>query len=358
MAQVNHPVHQRHLIHVEEDVGALRRAVAELVTDMPSLRDSDAGLVATELGTNLLRHTDNGGYVLYRGLADGLELLAVDGGPGLRDEDVPPDPDPDPEHLLTQGPPPRPTGLRESRDGTRGLGAGLNTVRRRSVDFDWYATEAGTAVLARLGAPTSTRTACWRWGGVNVPLGGSGVSGDGWAVDVERRLVALVVDGLGHGVQAAAATEVALAEFERWSMTDPESFVGRVHKSMLSTRGGVLGLCVLDQQSAELTFVGVGNVHGRVFCNEGSHRLLSRVGVLGTEIPVPDMQLATGEWKPGATLMLATDGIKAHWEQSQYPDLLEHDPTLIAAVIQRDHSEGNDDAALLVVRDLRNPAGE
>ncbi|MEQ4204210.1 SpoIIE family protein phosphatase [Actinopolymorpha sp. B9G3] len=355
MAPVNSPVHQRHPIQVEEDVGALRRTVAEMAADLPSLRDGDADLVATELGTNLLRHTDQGGYVLYRALTDGIELLALDGGPGLRAGDVPPDPNRETGRPVPQESP-RPSVPRESRDGSRGLGAGLNTVRRRSVDFDWYATSAGTAILARLGASDSTRTASWQWGGVNVPLGGSGVSGDGWAVRVDQRLVALVVDGLGHGEHAAAATQVALTEFQHWSMRDPRSFVGHVHEAMLSTRGGVLGLCVLDQESGELTYVGVGNIHGRVFCGQGSHRLLSRVGVLGTEIPVPDMQVATGEWRPGATLMLATDGIKAHWDQDgEYPALLAHDPALIAAIVERDHSEGNDDAALLVVRDLRNP---
>jgi anti-sigma regulatory factor (Ser/Thr protein kinase) len=357
VAAASQSVHQLHPVRVEEDVGALRRTVALLAADVRSIPDGDAELVATELATNLLRHTDAGGYVLSRALTDGIELLAVDSGPGLRPGDVPPLDGPRPATRHT-APPPRPgsPAARPPRDGgAPGLGAGLSTVRRRSVDFDWYATRAGTVVLARLGASGATRTDAWCWGGVNVPLGGAGPSGDGWAVGVNGRLAALLVDGLGHGVHAAAATRAAIREFAQWSMDDPKRFVRRVHEAMLSTRGGVLGLCLLDQERDELTHVGVGNIHGRVFGTEGSHRLLTRCGVLGTELPVPEIQVATEAWGPGATLILGSDGVRAHWDPAGYPRLLEHDPALIAAVIHRDHGEGTDDATVLVVRDLRAP---
>jgi len=63
-------------------VGALRRAVARIAAAQPGLRAGEAEPVATEPGTNLLRHAHPGGYVLVRTAGDGIELLSVDHGPG------------------------------------------------------------------------------------------------------------------------------------------------------------------------------------------------------------------------------------------------------------------------------------
>ena len=331
MDALNQAPHRRHAIRVEEDVGALRRAVAEMVRRCGGIRPGEAELVATELATNIVRHAPRGGYVLTRPLAGGIELLAVDRGPGGARLDRP-----------------RPAPLRRG-----GLGVGLASVARLASRFDLYSAEgAGTVVLARLGGHPRP-AARFRWGAVNVPLDGEGVSGDAWAVAVDGRLAAVVVDGLGHGAGAHEASLAAIAAFGERPLTDLPDFVRRAHEAMRATRGGVIGVCSIDPESDELTYAGIGNIGARVVVGGQSHGLLSRAGTMGTQATPPRVHLVQQPWGPDATLVAASDGLRGHWDPRAYPGLLQHDPVIVAATLQRDHARGTDDVTVLVVQDLR-----
>ena len=353
--------HRRYPVAVHEDVGAVRRAVRALAATVPGLQDGEPELVATELATNLLRHAVAGGYLLVRALPGGVELIAVDRGPGL------PAPVLD---SLAAGAHPAPPVLRGG-----GLGVGLATVQRRAELFDYYSTAQGTAILARLcaaaaQAPARAAAAAgeWRWSGVNVPLGGAGPSGDGWAVSAETRLAAVVVDGLGHGPEAAAAAQSALTAFEHWhapvrkgsgyTQDQSAALIEQTHQAMRGTRGGVLGACLIDPNTDELLFTGVGNIHGRILAAGKHHHLISRPGTLGTELPVPRAHATVHAWAPGSTLVLASDGIDTRWDPSAHPGLLRRHPAVVAAVIHRDHTRGTDDATVLVVKDNRDNAAK
>ena len=71
-------------------IGEVRRAIsrmAETLALSPSRR-GDAAIVATELATNLVRHARDGRMLLQvisHGASGWLELLSVDGGPGMTD---------------------------------------------------------------------------------------------------------------------------------------------------------------------------------------------------------------------------------------------------------------------------------
>jgi anti-sigma regulatory factor (Ser/Thr protein kinase) len=334
------PPHRRHAVAADEDVGALRRDVAALAERRCAVRPGEASLVATELATNIVRHARSGGYVLYRPVGDGLELLAVDHGPGASVPGLP--------YWAI-----RPEGVRPPGGG---LGVGLASVRRLATDFDCYSDPAGTVVLARLGT-SAPQVAPWRWGGVNVPYDGVGESGDAWSVSPERRPAALVVDGLGHGFAAAAAARAAVAAFEQVPPGDVCGFVRRAHDAMRGTRGGVLAVCAIDPDQGELAFAGVGNIAGRVLVGGESHGLVGRHGSLGTQPDPPRCHAAAHRWRPGATLMLASDGIRIGWQSASRPALLSRDPAVAAAVLYRDHSRAGDDASILVVRDTRAAEG-
>jgi anti-sigma regulatory factor (Ser/Thr protein kinase) len=67
-------------------VAPVRRAVARLASSL-GFSDADAGraaLVATELATNLVRHT-SGGEIVLRGGDGALDVVAWDRGPGMHD---------------------------------------------------------------------------------------------------------------------------------------------------------------------------------------------------------------------------------------------------------------------------------
>ncbi|SAK57010.1 hypothetical protein AWB76_02388 [Caballeronia temeraria] len=50
-----------------------------------------------------------------------------------------------------------------------------------------------------------------------------------------------------------------------------------------------------------------------------------------------------------------SDGLNTRWELSRYPGLSMRHPSLIAAVLYRDHARGDDDVTVLVARERRPP---
>jgi anti-sigma regulatory factor (Ser/Thr protein kinase) len=343
VAAVGEAPHRRFPVRVAEDVGALRRAVSELASRSGEVAAGEAALVATELATNLVRHTTSGGYILYRAFPDGIELVAVDRGPGMVRSEIAHPGAPD---QRSSSAPPAPV----SRSG--GLGVGLAGVKRTASTFDVYSTRPeGSVVLARLGASAAGRDWC-QWGVVNVPFGGEGESGDGCVVSANGSLATLVVDGLGHGSDAAAAAWAAIDAFGEEKQLDLVGFVGAAHQAMQETRGGVLAVCAIEPDTDDLSFVGVGNITAR-FIGTKHRTFMGRNGSIGTHAAVPSARPEHHRWEPGATLIMASDGLRSAWGLEPYPGLLWHDPTVIAAVLERDFGRGTDDALVLVVRDIR-----
>ena len=116
-------------------VGEVRRTVARMAQtlSMSEARRGDAAIVATELATNLVRHAVHGRMfvqVMSHGPSQWLELLSVDGGPGMADV----------QRCLQDG---------YSTAGTPGNG--LGAVKRLSDQFDVHSMPAkGTAIVSRI----------------------------------------------------------------------------------------------------------------------------------------------------------------------------------------------------------------
>jgi anti-sigma regulatory factor (Ser/Thr protein kinase) len=347
--------HRLFAVHTDEDVGVLRRAAAAMAAGLDGIQPGHAELVATELATNLIRHATSGGYVLLRRAGNGIEQIAVDGGPGMPPARL------RPRRARGAAGPTPPAGPGGDGPGAGwpaagSLGVGLAGVERLSRTFDCSSGPRGTVVLARVGTPEPLCSDGFRWGGVNVPLAGAGESGDSWAVAAGRGLAAMVVDGLGHGPDAAVAAKAAISAFRTRPLDDPPASVLRAHEAMRGTRGGVLAVCVIDPGGDRVDFAGVGNVSGCVLLPPGREMLVGRDGTVGTHVHAPRARAAAYRWGPGAVLILATDGLRSRWDPLAYPGLLGHDPAVIAATLYRDHARGTDDAAVLVVADTRGAA--
>jgi len=321
-------------VNDEADVGAVRRVVARYADELGA---SDAGrgraqLVATELATNLVRHAKPGGWLLARPVPPaGIELLAVDHGPGIADLAA-----------ALDGRTPEPSGL----------GRGLAGVRRACARFDVHTErERGSAVLALidLGGSAPPRS----WGGVSV--GVTEVCGDGWAVlEADGGLTVAVVDGLGHGRAASLASDAALDALAADPL-DLAGFLVRANDAMRTTRGAAAAVCRLDPARGELRYVVVGNVSGCVVTGTGEQRLTFTPGTLGISAAPPRGRVLGCPWPPGAALVLWTDGLASRLGLPAEPALLTHDPAVVAAALHRDHSRERDDATVVVVRNLDAP---
>ena len=189
------------------------------------------------------------------------------------------------------------------------------------------------------------------WGVASVPIPGEVESGDQYMVDLlpEGALVA-VVDGLGHGEEAAASAKKAIATLEKNHDESVISLVYRCNDALKGLRGAVMSLAGFNTNDDTVTWLGVGNVEGVLLRANPEvipnlEHLLVRRGVVGERLPV--VRASILPLMPGDTLIVATDGIRSGFEAG-LP--LKSTPQQLADTIFKQHAAGNDDALVLVVR--------
>ena len=191
------------------------------------------------------------------------------------------------------------------------------------------------------------------WGVASLPLNGQSESGDRSVVQFFPCGVLLgVIDGLGHGNEAALAASAAESILRAQPQEPVISLVRQCHENLRSTRGVVMSLVSFDILHGLMTWLGVGNVRG-VLRRSGSssnppqEELLLRAGVIGGQIPLPPLQAAVLPVFQGDTLFLASDGIRGEFALKQAPSEMSQ---RTAQVILSRFANGNDDALVLVAR--------
>ena len=312
-------------IRVDESSGVapVRRAVARLASRL-AFSEEDAGraaLVATELATNLVRHTD-GGEVVLRANGEALDIVAWDRGPGIRDI----------ERSLVDG---------FSTAG--GSGTGLGAVRRLSDRFDVNsATPGGTVVTAAVGGGSSVPSA----DGLALAVAPETVSGDAWTFCVDGTGTSvLLADGLGHGPDAAQASERATAALRPGERV--EATLERVHEALRPTRGAAVAVARVDEARGVLQFVGVGNISA-VLCGRGSSKSLTSLsGTAGRQVRT--IRSFQYELPDSGLLVMHSDGCRTGWDLEADPALRRKSPLLIASTLIRDWERGRDDVSVVVL---------
>ena len=318
-------------------VGAARRGTAALSERLgfDETAKGKVSIVVTEAATNLLKHAQ-GGELIVRTLPgptrSGLEILALDNGPGIADPA---------------------TSLADGYSTAGSSGNGLGAMTRLSSFFDLYSVVGrGTAVLLELwpdGPAPGPGQAVLDSGCVSVTKSGEDVSGDAWAItERTNRVRALVVDGLGHGLGAADAAREAVRVFQDDPDLDLTTTLEFIHGALKKTRGAAVAIAEIDRGREICKYVGVGNIVGTIV-EPGAHRsLVSHNGTAGHEIR--KIQEFTSPWNDDALLIMHSDGLSARWNLDAYPGLTHRRPGLIAGVLYRDFSRRRDDATVLVVK--------
>jgi anti-sigma regulatory factor (Ser/Thr protein kinase) len=316
-------------------VGEARRAGAKLARGL-GFSDGDVGrvaLVVTEAATNVVKHAAEGELLLRalrRGTASGVGVLVLDRGPGIRT----------PGEALRDG---------FSTGGTPGTG--LGGMARVATRFDLYSAHGvGAAVSAEIwdvGAPEPHGMCV---GGISVPCPGETVCGDAWAVhEGPDQTQAIVADGLGHGGPAAEASLAAVAAFRRAAGDPPTEALQRVHEALRPTRGAAVAIAVVDRRRKLVRFAGIGNVSATVVSGDATRSLVSHHGTAGgVARRIQEFQYP---WSAGDVLVLHSDGLGTHWKLTGYPGLAQHDPSLVAGVLYRDHRRGRDDTTVVALRE-------
>jgi anti-sigma regulatory factor (Ser/Thr protein kinase) len=300
-----------------------------------------AGIVASELATNLVKHA-RGGEFLVRvtaGQPNGeIELISIDRGPGIRD-------------LAAS--------MADGHSTAGSPGNGLGAVRRLADFFDAFSTpEHGTVLVTRLRArrrkaePSSALIV----GAISTPMTGEQVCGDAWDVRTTADGLRIVVaDGLGHGIQAAEAADAAVSAFEARSYVNNVDALQAIHHAIRHTRGAAAAIAEIRPRDRTLKYVGVGNISTVVWHPGGTSRqAVSHNGTLGYEARLfREYSYPLGET---ALVVMHSDGVSAHWSLEAYPGLIRRHPAVIAAVLHRDFNRGRDDATVLVAKEAKEAA--
>jgi anti-sigma regulatory factor (Ser/Thr protein kinase) len=298
-------------------------------------------IIVTELATNLVKHAGKGDILIRTGDeadAFAIECLALDRGPGIRDIGM---------------------SLNGGNPAGAAPGNGLKTVRKLSSFFDFYTQVGkGSAILACIDkefpvsgpdSPAPPESSCMKIGVVCLPLVPDEPCGDGW--DIARlpgRTTILIVDGLGHGPEAAKVPLEAIRIFRKDANGDPTEIIRTLHAGLRSTRGGVALVAVIDEDRGMVTYAGAGNISGRIITGPVTRKMVSLNGTLGDEIR--KFQEFSYPWNAEALLIMYSDGLNGHWDLEDYPGLARKHPALIAGVLYRDHRRDGDDVTVLVVK--------
>jgi anti-sigma regulatory factor (Ser/Thr protein kinase) len=316
-------------------VGEARRAVAALTRLLGFDEEASgrAALIVTEAATNLVKHAREGVLVLRPledGAGNGVEVLALDRGPGMAD----------PGKCLRDG---------YSTAGTPGQG--LGAIVRLSGFVDIYSHRpTGSALLARLG-PGSTPAPGHRLQveAISLPRAGEEVCGDCWAVAHEGgRTLVLVADGLGHGPLAAEASGTAARVFRDNARLGPVEILQALHRALHATRGAAVAVAEVDVGGESIRYAGVGNIAGLVLAGGTSRSMVSHNGTVGHQ--ALRFQEFTYPFPKGALLVMHSDGLASRWGLEAYPGLAVRDPALVAGVLYRDFQRGRDDVTVLAAR--------
>jgi phosphoserine phosphatase RsbX len=169
------------------------------------------------------------------------------------------------------------------------------------------------------------------------------------AIGTEAVLIA-AVDGLGHGFEAAHAAVAAVRALEQFNDEPLEAVVQRCHARLVGSRGVALSLASFRGEEGTMSWLGVGNVAGRLFRagridDHADEFIVNFGGIVGDELPA--LHAATVPVSAGDLLVFATDGINP-----EFGERLEQSGTAqeIADRLLRQHRRANDDALVVVAR--------
>lgn len=184
-----------------------------------------------------------------------------------------------------------------------------------------------------------------------LPLPGQKESGDCSLVKkIGVKIFVAVVDGLGHGEEAASAAHAAIAALEHHADEPLPELVKRCNAVLAGTRGAVMTIAQLDPKTKTMAWIGVGNVEGLLIHKDAALKptrvsLVPQPGFVGSDNnAAAHLQARVTPIARGDLLILVTDGVK-----STFADALPWlEPQALADHILAKHAKGTDDALVLV----------
>ena len=337
-------------IQEQADVGVCRRRASHLAVSL-GFDDKDVGrvaILATELVENVLRHGGGKGEFRLAEACDGegrrgIEVACSDEGPGLNRD-------------------------RDFADGFStgdSLGIGLGAVARMADSYDVLTPLSGRGVeivckkwLKGAPAPAKARSVTGslipvELGARSRPYPGLTVNGDAYVIRFPggRHVLAAVIDGLGHGVDAHEAAVAAQQCVEANTDFDLVRLFQNVHQNLRRTRGAVMAAAVLYLDEKRVEYLGVGNIEAVLFTDETSTQLVSLGGIVGHNMP--SLRQFEYPWGGRHTLVMCSDGIRGAWRTDIPQEIRHAHPDILTETILSGFSRETDDATAIGIREKR-----
>lgn len=181
------------------------------------------------------------------------------------------------------------------------------------------------------------------------PYPGESVSGDAWQLTGENgRYRLALVDGLGHGPEAAFAAQRALTTLAAQPALGPAESVQACHRALAGTRGAAISVVYLDLIAGELCFAGIGNVDAQLWQPARMERLMPYRGIVGAVMRTVRefVYRLEAEW----LLVMHTDGIRGRFDLPALPAFRHRNLEGLATAILTDWGRPSDDATVVVAQ--------
>lgn len=153
----------------------------------------------------------------------------------------------------------------------------------------------------------------------SVSIPGESESGDLFVVkEIPGGALIGVVDGLGHGSEAAEAARIAVQTMDENAGDSIISITRYCHDKLKNTRGVVMSLASINMADGTIAWLGVGNITGTLFRSDLNtsplcESIFMRAGVVGYRLPPLYASVVT--ISKGDILIFSTDGIKEEYIQ-------------------------------------------
>jgi serine/threonine protein phosphatase PrpC len=188
-----------------------------------------------------------------------------------------------------------------------------------------------------------------QFGVVNRALRGETSCGDAYFIrEFENKVLVAVMDGLGHGDDAAAASNTAVEYIKNNYQKGLTEIIKGCHEELKKTRGAAIGIALIDPDRSVLRYAGVGNIEVRVK-SRTVIRPVSINGILGYNLR--KVREEDFPYSPGDLIILHSDGISTKFDLNLYPpEFLGQHPQTIAERIAAEFGRERDDLTIVVAR--------
>jgi negative regulator of sigma-B (phosphoserine phosphatase) len=160
----------------------------------------------------------------------------------------------------------------------------------------------------------------------------------------ESAVTICLVDGLGHGEQAAKAADAALAHAVANSELPADQLIRAIDAGIRWSRGAAIAVTRIDPVGRTLSYFGIGNVRAGLYGAKAAH-FDGTPGIVGAGCKSPREEAVS--WSDGDLLILWTDGFNPRLKIDPGSLRLKGDLPALAQRLIEQFATGHDDAGIV-----------